>query len=128
MRNPLSPLGWVAVAIAALALVAVVYFVFVKPGQDREAAARARAGEIFAGAQGRSSDAATGAVAELGERNLDRAELGRQNREDILNAPNAGDDAGAAGDAGLRALCLRDSYRDSPRCVRLRAQDTAPAS
>lgn len=45
--------------------------------------------------------------------------LDAENRDDIMGADNAKEDAGDAGERGLRALCRRVQYRDDPRCARL---------
>lgn len=82
-------------------------------------AERARTGGIMAEGSEKASQAATEAVAGLGEREADRTEINQENRDAILSAPDAKSDAGAAGAAGLDGVCRRPSYRDTPRCVRL---------
>jgi hypothetical protein len=91
-------------------------------------AAKARGEGRVADAQaGLGADAAKTTAGQVQAEADNAAQTGR-NREDILNAGNAKDSAGAAGDAGLRALCGRVSYRDSQRCVELRRADRADAA
>lgn len=91
-------------------------------------AARARFDGKVAGTQAElGADAATTTAGQVQAEADNAAQTGR-NREDILDAENANDSAGDAGDRGLRALCERVRYRDSERCVELRRADRADAS
>jgi hypothetical protein len=119
--------------LAGLAVLLVVIVLAVQLGRWRAQsvaaeAVQSRAGAEVAQAGDRASAAAGEAVAGLGERELARAAKDRENRDEILRAPNARDDAGAAGDAGLVGLCRRPAYRDHPRCAGLRQPGSAPAS
>lgn len=86
----------------------------------RDKASMADANTRIAEGQTNASNAATAAVADYADRQTDRAETERKNRDEILSAPNAGDSAGPAGDAGLRVLCERAAYRSDPVCLRLK--------
>ena len=95
---------------------------------SREEVARARHDATVADRQaGLGADAAKTTAGQVQAEADNAAQTGR-NREEIMNAPNASETAGAAGDAGLRALCRRVSYRDSERCAELRRADRADAS
>ncbi|HYE46206.1 MAG TPA: hypothetical protein VEA44_10590 [Caulobacter sp.] len=74
-----------------------------------------------------ASDAAAQAAGEQAARELESRTTEQENRNAILNAPNAGDGAGAAGAIGLERLCRRASYRNHPDCAGLRRPDPAPA-
>ena len=93
-----------------------------------EEAARARGGQAVARAGETASQAAVEAVAIQGEKEAVVADADQENREEILTQPDAGADAGATGDAGLRGLCRRPAYRDHPRCVGLRQPGAAATS
>lgn len=94
----------------------------------REEVARAGFDRNVAGAQaGQGEKAATITAGQVQTEADNAAQTGR-NREDILDAENANDSAGDAGDRGLRALCDRMRYRDSERCAELRRADRANAS
>lgn len=94
----------------------------------REEAARAQGEGRVADAQaGLGSDAAEITAGQTQAEADNAAQTGR-NREDILNAENANENAGAAGDAGLRALCQRVQYRGSQRCVELLGPNRPDAS
>ena len=82
-------------------------------------AANAKAGAVITAAGERASEGATGAVAGLGERDATRAATERDNRDQILSAPDAKSDAGSAGDVGLAGLCRRPGYSADPRCAGL---------
>lgn len=67
-------------------------------------------------AQNSAADA-IGTVSNAGEREAASEDLTRSNEREIRNAPGANDPVNpAARDAGLRALCLRNAYRDQPKC------------
>jgi hypothetical protein len=90
--------------------------------------ARAKFEGRVAGTQaGLGAEAATTTAGQVQAEADNAAQTGR-NREDILNAENATDSAGDAGDRGLRVICSRMRYRDSERCVELRRADRADAS
>ncbi|MDO9334921.1 MAG: hypothetical protein Q7T61_00840 [Caulobacter sp.] len=117
----------IAAAIACLVVVAVVWGGVARWKADSAAreAAQARAGVILAEGGEAASSAATEAVAGLGERDVTRTEQAKENRDAILAAPNARDDAGATGAAGRSGLCKRASYRDHPDCAGLRGSHPA---
>ena len=64
--------------------------------------------------------AATGAVIEYADRQTERDATTRDNRDQILAAPNAADSAGDTGNVGLGVLCQRPAYIADPVCVRLK--------
>lgn len=92
-----------------------------------EKATVARATVTVSKAGDNASTAALEATAGLGEREVARAAEDREHRDEILSQPNARDDAGATGAAGLGELCKRAVYRNHPRCVGLRPPHPAPA-
>lgn len=125
LRSVLTALA--ALALAALAAF-VIWAVLIRPGQLAQDAKRAEATSAYAQGDARASAAATGAVADLGERNQARDQLSRETADEINSLPGAtlrvDPDVHSA---GRRRNCLRDAYRDTPACVRLRQQDTAAA-
>jgi len=91
-------------------------------------AAKARFDGKVAGSQANLGSEAAKTTAGQVQAEADNAAQTGRNREDILDAENANDTAGDAGDRGLRALCDRVRYRDSERCVELRRADRTDAS
>lgn len=83
----------------------------------RSAAAQSRVERSQADAASNSAAEAINTVASAGKRESDSEELTRSNEKDIRNAPGAQDRVNyGVNAAGLRALCLRDAYRNDPRC------------
>ncbi len=116
------------IVVALIGLLLVVIGLTVGWCSQREQVARANFDKGVAGAQANlGADAATTTAGQVQAEADNAAQTGR-NREDILDAENANDSAGDAGDRGLRALCERVRYRDSVRCVELRRADRADAS
>jgi len=101
-------------AAAVLAVCLLVFFVFVKPGWDRRAAAEARGYAIIAEGRANAARDAGGVIVNQSEKEIDRAELDARNEAAIRSG-----EPGAA----LRALCLRDATRNEPACVKLRNAD-----
>lgn len=93
---------------------------------QRNVTKRAQISERMARGETSAANAATSAVLEYSERQSDRDATTRANNDAIQAAPNSRDTAGAAGDAGLRGLCDRPSYRNDPVCLRLK--DSAATS
>jgi hypothetical protein len=116
------------IVLSVLGLLLVVIGLLVGWCQSQDDVARAEFdGRVADSQAGLGSEAAKTTAGQTQAEANNAAQTGR-NREDILNAENANDSAGAAGDAGLRALCQRVSYRDSVRCAELRRADRADAS
>lgn len=93
---------------------------------QRNVTKRAQISERMARGETSAANAATSAVLEYSDRQSDRDATTRANNDAIQAAPNSRDTAGAAGDAGLRGLCDRPSYRNDPVCLRLK--DSAATS
>jgi hypothetical protein len=116
------------VALSVLALILVLILFTVSFCHQRDKAARSSAENRTSQAQaGLGSDAAIITDAQT-KAESENASITTRNRDDILNADNAHENAGDAGDAGLRSVCNRVLYRDSPRCVELRRTDRANAA
>jgi hypothetical protein len=83
--------------------------------------AQSRVNQGQAGAFANSASDAVGAIGNASANEAASDDLTQSNERDIRNAKgsNAAVDS-AARDAGLRALCLRRAYRDSPRCKLLK--------
>lgn len=94
---------------------------------SRDAAKARGEGRVADAQAGLGSDAAEITAGQTQAEAENAARTGR-NREDILNAENANENAGAAGDAGLRALCQRVQYRGSQRCIELLGPNRPDAS
>lgn len=124
-KSILTALAAVALLVAVVVLL---WAVLIRPGQVAQNAKRAEATSAYAQGDARASAAATGAVADLGERNQSRDQMSRDTADVINSLPGASLPVDpAVHDAGRRRNCLRDAYRDTPFCVRLRQQDTATA-
>lgn len=112
MKNRIAIYAAIAAALI-IALLVVGYC-----SQRREAATARSEGRVATG----QATAAKGAVettdGQLKAETTNR-DLEARNRQDILNAENADQAAGDAGDAGLRAICRRVQYRTDLRCVEL---------
>jgi hypothetical protein len=88
----------------------------------RNQAAQNRVNEGQLGARVESGGDAVNTVAAAGEREAASEQLTRENEREIRNAEGASDPVNnAVRGAGLRALCLRDSYRNDPKCKLLNA-------
>jgi len=85
----------------------------------RDASERAVEGKVTSA---QASAAGTASAVSDGQNQAETAsrETEAKNREEILNAPNASETAGDAGNRGLLALCQRVQYQSDPRCVGLR--------
>jgi hypothetical protein len=110
-----------------LAGIIIVCLVFLSWCNARERAATADAEKRVATAQANAGANAAAISDEQAADELAGADVTARNREDIQGAENANDTAGAAGDAGLRALCGRVQYYDSQRCAQLRLDDRSNA-
>lgn len=116
------------VSLSVLALIMVLILFAASLCHQKDKAARATAENRTSQAQaGLGSDAAVITDAQT-KAESENASVTTRNRDDILNADNAHENAGDAGDAGLRSICNRVLYRDSPRCVELRRTDRANAA
>lgn len=104
--------------IAAAIFLVVASALFVRSCDKRRSqAAQARVERSQAEAQSNSAADAIGTVQRSGEVQAASEELSRQNEKEIRDAK--GSDAKvdpAVRDAGIRSLCKRSAYRDSPRC------------
>jgi hypothetical protein len=85
--------------------------------RDRATANQAKAAATVSRAGDAASAAAATATGEFMDRKADRDNMTRENRDAILSTPDAGANAGAAGDAGLGVLCRRPEYKRHPRCA-----------
>ncbi|MDB5458244.1 MAG: hypothetical protein JWP92_3829, partial [Caulobacter sp.] len=86
----------------------------------RQAAARAKAGQIIAQGAGRAATDAAAVVVGQSAAETASTDLTRKNDVQIKAADGAGDTVRAPVDAaGRRALCLRDAYRRQPACQQL---------
>jgi hypothetical protein len=83
----------------------------------RDQAAQSRMERSQAEAAAESAKDAIGTVSRSGEAAAASEELTRSNEKEIRNAQGADERVGAGVNAaGLRALCLRHTYRNDPRC------------
>lgn len=90
-------------------------------------AVRQKAGGYAAEGQANASQGALKALDELADQKAANDTMTKEHADAIHKAPNARDDAGAAGDAGLVGLCERPAYRDNPRNAELcRARSGKP--
>ncbi len=107
----------IAMVIGALVLVIAVSIALSQCSKRKNAAAQARVDSSQANAAATSAADAIDTVSKAGEREKASEDLTRTNERDIRAAEGAGDKVKpGVNNAGLRALCQRQAYRDSPRC------------
>jgi type II secretory pathway component PulM len=117
MMPVLTRLQMILAAVATILVALVVFFVLIKPGWNRRAAAEAEASATVATGQANAAKDAGGVIINQADKEIDRAET------DALNA--AAIRAGNDPDAAMRAVCMRNStYRRQPACLRLLGPDT----
>ena len=92
---------------------------------QRDALKSANATTRITRGESNAANAATGAVIEYADRQTERDATTRDNRDQILAAPNATDSAGDTGNVGLGVLCQRPAYIADPVCVRLKGSAAA---
>lgn len=111
-------IGYIA---GALLLVGLVLFAVHSCDKRRSQAAQTRVERSQAEAASNSAADAIGTVARSGEAEAASEALTRSNEKEIRDAEGANDPINpAARDAGLRSLCRRTAYRDSPKCKLLK--------
>ena len=122
--NPFRTFSRLAWAIAAVLLIALALLGYcsVTAGQRSAAEAeKARSGQVVAeGGQAAAVDA-LGASEKAADARAASDQLTGANRDEILSTPGADASVGPVSDAGLRSLCRRPAYLDSPRCRAMRA-------
>ncbi len=107
-----------------LGLIVMAFLAFYIPSclqKQRSQRAQARVDASQAQAASESAKDAIGTVARSGEAQAASEQLTRDNERAIREAPGA--DAKVSGEvqqAGLVALCRRESYRNAPRCAAFR--------
>jgi hypothetical protein len=102
---------------ALIAIVAIPALLVRSCDKHRNEAAQARVDQGQKGALANSAADAIDTVGNAAARERASDDLTRSNAEEIRNAPGANAPINpAAHDAGLRALCRRQAYRDSKRC------------
>jgi len=119
----LDPTRWAMLAGAvALLIIAVLTLSYCSEARRHAAdAERARSGTVVAeGGQAAAVDA-LGASEKAADARAASDQLTGANRDEILSTPGADASVGHVSDAGLRSLCRRPSYVDSPRCRAMRA-------
>lgn len=108
-----KPIAWLIATIIALAALWWLYSALTAKPE-----AEARLGKNQATAASQSGADAVNTVGEAGDREAAADALTRSNEAEIRNAQGADAPvAGAARDAGLRALCRRDSHKRDPKCL-----------
>ena len=106
-----------AIIIGIIALVGIVLFAVHSCDKRRSQAAQTRVERSQSEAASNSAADAIGTVARSGEAEAASEALTRSNEKEIRDAEGANDPVNpAARDAGLRSLCRRSAYRDSPKC------------
>jgi uncharacterized protein HemX len=107
----------IAVAIFIAFIVGMMLFGVSQCQKRRSEAAQSRVERSQAEAASNSAADAIGTVARSGETERASEDLTRSNDKEIRNAQGADERVGAGVNAaGLRALCLRHTYRNDPRC------------
>ncbi len=112
--------GLALCALSAAVVIALIWFVFIRPGQHRQDAAQAKAGQIVAEGQTAAGKDAIGVVTDNAGKEAQTDALTRDNNKAIRSAEGAADPVAAGvDDAGRRALCMRRAYAGSAACKRL---------
>jgi Flp pilus assembly protein TadB len=107
----------IAIIVAAALAVLVVWAAFHFWQKSRSQGSQARVEHAQTEALSNSANDAVGTVARSGEASAASEALTRSNEQEIRNAKGADAPVDpAARDAGLRSLCRRAAYRDSPKC------------
>jgi len=107
----------IALIVGALLILALVGFGVRSCDKRRSAAAQARMDNAQADAKAESAKEAVDAVARSGEAAAASEDLSRTNEKDIRHAKGADTAVDPdVGNAGMRALCRRATYRDSEQC------------
>lgn len=121
MFRTLSSTAWLIIAACVAVLLLLAYCGITESRRNAADAEKARSGQIVAeGGQAAAVDA-LGASEKAADARAASDQLTGANRDDILSTPGADDPVGAVSDAGLRSLCKRAVYVDSPRCRAMRA-------
>ncbi len=118
-----------AAVLALLLLGMAIWWLFIRPGQMADDAARAKGDAVVATGQAAAAKDATGIIEKhFTERErIERVTI--QGSQIIAAAPGAGDRIpDAVHRAGLRALCLHADYRGSAPCQQLHDADSADAA
>lgn len=116
-RQPLSPLGLIAVASGLLIALILVTF-FLSWRHDRQAAAEAKVSNTYGTARSRSAIEAAVIADAARDAATAAANISQENEHDLRQAPGA--DARLdprLNAAGRRGLCRYSAYRDAPECV-----------
>lgn len=107
----------IAMIVGVLILIVAVSVFLSQCEKRRNEAAQGRVDSGQAGAAANSAADAINTVSEAGEREAASEDLTRTNERDIRAAEGAGDKVRpGVNNAGLKALCARQTYRNDPRC------------
>jgi FtsZ-interacting cell division protein ZipA len=107
----------IAIVVGVIALVLVVGFTVRSCDSRHNKAAQSRVERSQAEAASNSAADAIGTVARSGESERASEDLTRSNEQQIRSAQGANDKVNpAVRDAGIAALCRRQTYRDDPKC------------
>lgn len=108
----------IAGIVAAIAAIIIIWAAFHFWEKSRSQGAQARLDHAQSGAMQNSAADAIETVSQAGNREADSEALTRSNEREIQAAPGASDAVNpAVAAAGRAALCRREAYRNSPRCL-----------
>lgn len=108
------------VAIVVVIVGLIIFFVFIRPGQEHAKAVEAKANAAIATGKVQSGADAVNATATQGQADQATQDKVRSGNEGIDSAKGANDKVSPDVDAaGIRALCMHDIYRNTPRCRKL---------
>lgn len=116
-----SPFGKVVnitiIVVGVVAVLFTIWFIFIKPGQDRRAAIQSNVDAQIAAGQRTSAEEAIDSIGEALGLNTKVDTNVKDSSDAIRQAPTASTPVSRdLNCAGLRAQCLSVSYRDTPRC------------
>lgn len=116
--NALTTMVKLVIAAVVVILVALaVWWFFIHPAHLRQEAATAKAQSQYSGAQSQSAKDAVSTLSAQQSLEAKRAQTTKEANDAINKTSGAKVPVAAdTNDAGVRAICMRDNYRDTPRC------------
>ncbi len=115
-----TPVGWAILGLSVVAILIVLWLFVTGPQRAHEEAAKASAQAISASSRTSASKDAIGVVVGAEKRTEEIDTQSKESRDEIQHAPGADAPVNpAVGDAGRRAVCLRESSRRLPACRKL---------
>lgn len=107
-------------AITVVLVAFLIWWFFIHPGNVRRQVAIEKANSAYTGAQGASAKDAVGTLSSQQSVEATRAHTTQEANDAIRHTQGASAPIDSnTNAAGLRALCMHNDYRDTPRCRKL---------